>query len=351
MDEIYENGHRSGVFYGQAFYDLTTEEMVTFQESIMAYKKYLAGELKGDKGEKGDQGLQGIQGVPGSDGSEGPAGIQGTQGPQGIQGPAGPIGPAGLTWKGQWSAEVTYNKDEAVGYDGASYFSLKTSTGSIPTLLSEDWALLASQGAQGPQGVQGEKGDKGAQGDKGSIGATGPQGVQGPRGIQGVQGVQGIQGAKGDDRATVLLGQSPYTQSQIAIHNLPNSKLALRITGTSPGASAGNLWLGVTNNSGASKRLSYTAISFDANSSQSTTRYSGKASASVANGSSEWFTIDWKVAGFLNPVEVYLTDLDTNQSFFIRLLGLSKATSSTDFGKYLLEYTELSGAKTPTKYF
>lgn len=39
MDEIYENGHRSGVFYGQAFYDLTTEEMVTFQESIMAYKK------------------------------------------------------------------------------------------------------------------------------------------------------------------------------------------------------------------------------------------------------------------------------------------------------------------------
>jgi len=93
----------------------------------------------------------------------------GSEGPQGVQGPAGPIGPvgpAGLEWQGQWSPEGTYVEDDAVGYDGASWFCIGD-VGPSETPPDEDtanWALLASQGAQGPQGVQGPTGPQGPAG-------------------------------------------------------------------------------------------------------------------------------------------------------------------------------------------
>lgn len=90
----------------------------------------------------------------------------GAQGPQGVQGPAGPlgpVGPAGLEWQGIWVSGTSYVADDAVGYDGASWFCILATSGTTtPDLDTTHWALLASQGAQGDQGVQGPTGAQGA---------------------------------------------------------------------------------------------------------------------------------------------------------------------------------------------
>jgi len=54
----------------------------------------------------------------GPQGPQGPIGI-GIQGPPGAQGAAGP---AGLNWQGEWVPCAVYNQDDAVAYNGASYF-------------------------------------------------------------------------------------------------------------------------------------------------------------------------------------------------------------------------------------
>jgi hypothetical protein len=102
----------------------------------------------------------------------GPAGPQGIQGPVGPQGPIGPVGPAGLNWQGAWSASGTYVIDDAVGYNGASWFCINPvgPSATPPDLDTTNWALLAAQGAQGPAGATGAQGP------------TGPQGPQGPAG-------------------------------------------------------------------------------------------------------------------------------------------------------------------------
>jgi hypothetical protein len=106
--------------------------------------------------------------------------VEGPQGPQGVQGPAGPlgpVGPAGLEWQGTWVSGTSYVADDAVGYDGASWFCILATSGTTaPDLDSTHWALLASQGAEGPQGVQGPTGAQG------SVGPAGPQGPAGGAG-------------------------------------------------------------------------------------------------------------------------------------------------------------------------
>jgi hypothetical protein len=98
----------------------------------------------------------------------------GSQGPQGIQGPAGPpgpVGPAGLEWQGSWDTDSSYNVDDAVGFNGASWFCISEVTGTGNSNPEEDtvsWALLAAQGAVGPQGEQGPTGPQGPQGESGS---------------------------------------------------------------------------------------------------------------------------------------------------------------------------------------
>ena len=104
------------------------------------------------------------------EGETGPEGPQGIQGPQGARGEAGPIGPAGLTWRGAYDDSTTYLKDDAVEYEGATYFSLIETTGIPPLPENDYWALMAATGA------------KGAKGDIGSQGPTGPQGKQGESG-------------------------------------------------------------------------------------------------------------------------------------------------------------------------
>lgn len=125
-----------------------------------------------------------IVGPQGATGPAGPQGVAGATGPQGPQGVAGPVGPAGLNWQGVWSSSGVYVVDDAVAYNGASWFCINPvgPSASTPDTDPTNWALLAAQGAQGPQGPQG---------DPGLQGPTGPQGIQGDPGPIGPQGIPG----------------------------------------------------------------------------------------------------------------------------------------------------------------
>lgn len=101
--------------------------------------------------------------------SQGPQGVPGVQGEQGIPGTAGAVGPAGLTWRSTWVSGTSYVANDAVSYDGASWFCILATSGTTaPDLDATHWALLASQGAQGIQGIQGVQGLQGIQGIQGS---------------------------------------------------------------------------------------------------------------------------------------------------------------------------------------
>lgn len=106
----------------------------------------------------------------------GPPGVQGVpglQGLQGVPGAPGTVGPAGLTWKGTWSAGTSYVLNDAVGYNGASWYCILATTGTTnPSLATTNWALLASQGAPGVQGIQGIQGLQGIQGVQGNAGTA-----------------------------------------------------------------------------------------------------------------------------------------------------------------------------------
>ena len=109
-----------------------------------------------------DQEISNIEltiGPQGPAGPQGPIGFTGPEGPIGPQGVPGPVGPAGLNWQGQWVSGASYVEDDAVGYNGASWFCINPTSGTItPDLDTLNWALLASQGATGPMGPQGPAG-------------------------------------------------------------------------------------------------------------------------------------------------------------------------------------------------
>lgn len=187
--------------------------------------------LIGPKGDTGATGAQGIQGeaatitvgdvTTGAEGTEasvtnsgtssdaildfviprGDTGAQGPTGPQGEVGPQGPVGATGIEWRGVWDEEEDYVNNDAVFYNGASWFAAgDPPVGDEPTLSSEYWFPLALQGATGPQGPQGPQGIQGE---------TGPQGIQGEQGPQGIQGETGPQGPAGSlDNLNV---ESPIT--------------------------------------------------------------------------------------------------------------------------------------------
>jgi hypothetical protein len=98
--------------------------------------------------------------TPGATGPQGPTGAQGIQGNTGTP---GAVGPAGLTWRNSWVSGTSYILNDAVGYNGASWFCILATSGTTaPNVDTTHWALLASQGAIGPQGVQGPQGPQGA---------------------------------------------------------------------------------------------------------------------------------------------------------------------------------------------
>lgn len=154
----------------------------------------------GPKGAKGDQGIQGPEGPKGDTGPQGPKGDDGAVGPVGPQGPTGAAGATGLNWKGPYNDATAYLVNDAVAYNGATYFSIKESTGIAPDpvlRINEYWALMAAQGETGKQGAQGPKGDTGTIGQTGAKGEQGPQGIAGPKGDQGETGAKGDQGVQG----------------------------------------------------------------------------------------------------------------------------------------------------------
>ena len=176
--------------------DIVVTTNNTVAEAIENVVDYFCTNGGGGTGPQGPQGIQGVagptgpQGIPGSTGG---AGTTGATGPQGVQGVPGPIGPAGLNWQGVWSASGVYAADDAVGFDGASWFCINPTGPNVlsPDLDPTNWALLASEGATGPAGPTG------ASGVAGAAGATGPQGPAGSTGIQGIQGIPGSTGPQG----------------------------------------------------------------------------------------------------------------------------------------------------------
>ena len=101
---------------------------------------------KGEQGKKGEQGIQGPQGLKGDKGEQGVQGPRGLQGEQGIQGPKGdqgekgdigPQGPkgdkgdkgdagTGLTNRGAWTSDSTYNTGDYVFAPGRRDSSFNT---------------------------------------------------------------------------------------------------------------------------------------------------------------------------------------------------------------------------------
>lgn len=142
--------------------------------------------IPGPIGPEGPQGPQGPQGVPGEQGIPGVQGPQGNTGPQGLQGPIGPAGPIGLTWRGAWDVATDYIANDAVAYDGSSWFASEDPPlAEIPSVSSSYWQAMALEGSQGPQGLQGPPGAQGIQGIPG---------IQGPQGLPGLDGTDGIDG-------------------------------------------------------------------------------------------------------------------------------------------------------------
>ena len=132
------------------------------KEHFLSYVETIVGP-QGPAGPQGIQGPAGANGLDGATGPMGPQGSQGIQGPAGPQGVPGPVGPAGLEWKGAWLSGTSYIEDDAVGFNGASWFCINATSGTTtPNLDPINWALLAAQGATGPQGPQGEIGPQGS---------------------------------------------------------------------------------------------------------------------------------------------------------------------------------------------
>ena len=100
-------------------------------------------------------------------------------------------GPKGVNFVGPWLGTKTYQIDDLVTLDGATWRAKRVNINKRPGLSFADWQIFAAPGAQGPQGLPGAAGAAGAEGP---AGATGPQGLQGPQGAQGAQGPTGARG-------------------------------------------------------------------------------------------------------------------------------------------------------------
>lgn len=123
--------------------------------------------LVGPQGPTGATGATGAQGPQGIQGIQGEKGDKGDKGDTGDTGPIGPTGATGIEWQGTWSNTTDYVNNDAVFYNGASWFAAgDPPVGDIPSESSAYWFPLALQGATGPQGPQGIQG---IQGEPGSL--------------------------------------------------------------------------------------------------------------------------------------------------------------------------------------
>lgn len=58
----------------------------------------------------------------------------------------------GINWKGAWLSSASYTKNDAVGYNGASWIALAPGANRPPSAASTFWALLAQKGEKGAPG-------------------------------------------------------------------------------------------------------------------------------------------------------------------------------------------------------
>jgi hypothetical protein len=99
-----------------------------------------------------------------------PRGDKGEKGDTGNTGATGATGATGLNWQGTWSNSVDYVDDDAVYYNGASWFASGNPTvGEVPEVGATHWMPLALQGATGATGATGPQGIQGIQGEPGSL--------------------------------------------------------------------------------------------------------------------------------------------------------------------------------------
>ena len=172
---------------------------------------------EGPPGPPGPPGPLGPLGPPGPAGSMGTAGPIGPQGPAGPQGTPGPIAPAGLTWKGAYQIGATYNLNEVVAYNNASYWAVASvPAGQTPPIgpgTNAYWAFLAALGPQGPAG---------------SPGSAGPQGPPGPQGIQGAPGA--VPEAPTDGQSYARDGQTASWNAAYLASNPAGYQTAAQVT-------------------------------------------------------------------------------------------------------------------------
>ncbi len=94
-----------------------------------------------------------------------------------------------FNWKGNYSSGTQYNMFDCVYYNGSSYIAIMSNINSTPSTSSAVWNIIAAQGEQGPKGDKGDKGDKGNDGADGSDGADGADGSGGGGGVLDIAGL------------------------------------------------------------------------------------------------------------------------------------------------------------------
>ncbi len=146
----------------------------------------------GATGDRGNTGATGITGTTGpSGGPTGPTGDTGPTGPSG--GPSGPTGPTGIpgvNWLGAWVYTTTYQINDAVSHNGASYIATAINVNTQPPNPA-CWDVLTAKGDTGATGPTGPTGNVGVTGPSGT-GPTGPSGPTGPTGPTGHTGAGSI---------------------------------------------------------------------------------------------------------------------------------------------------------------
>jgi hypothetical protein len=128
----------------------------------------------GSKGDKGDTGSIGATGSTGEQGIQGLKGDVGSVGPQGLKGDigVGATGPAPvLNFIESWSASSYVANTLAVSIDDDNTYISKQIITDVNTdpASSDQWALFAFSGNEGPAGPTGDQGPTGDMGPVGTV--------------------------------------------------------------------------------------------------------------------------------------------------------------------------------------
>jgi len=133
---------------------------------------------RGEIGEDGPIGMPGVQGEPGPEGPMGPMGPPGVPGERGECGLEGPPGPAGMEPLGKWLAEKIYRKGDLVGWDGLSWWALRSTQAGEEPGKGDGWMMTQARAKQGKEGPSGPRGAPGPEGPMGPPGREAPRPIE-----------------------------------------------------------------------------------------------------------------------------------------------------------------------------